>query len=127
MGQIERRDAEPVADLTAQVSRQHRQGAKGKTVAIEAGQKQDERQMHDERIDFLCAVCAEQQKRSDIHRTDDKREAKQTQNVLAVHAHAEKSGGNKHTEQKRCGVVHNAEHSRQHGEPPSPSRNISAK
>ena len=126
VGQAQCRNAAPVADLTAQIGCQHRQHAMGKTVAINAVQKHDERQMHNERIELFCAVRAEQEKGCGIHSADGKRKAQQPQNVFAVHAHAEKGGGNIHAEQQCGGVVYNAEHGHDHGDT-SPSRNISAK
>ena len=106
MSQRQGGNADPVADLTAEIGGQNRENGNDSGIAVIQGQKQNQRQVNDKRINLLSKGKPVQEKGNEKKTAGQAGKGQQGQVILPVQLDAEKCGRGIDPEQQGCRIVY---------------------
>ncbi len=106
MSQRQGGNADPVADLTAEIGGQNRENGNDSGIAVIQGQKQNQRQVNDKRINLLSKGKPVQEKGNEKKTAGQAGKGQQGQVILPVQLDAEKCSRGIDPEQQGCRIVY---------------------
>ena len=106
MSQRQGGNADPVADLTTEIGGQNRENGNDSGIAVIQGQKQNQRQVNDKRINLLSKGKPVQEKGNEKKTAGQAGKGQQGQVILPVQLDAEKCGRGIDPEQQGCRIVY---------------------
>ena len=106
MSQRQGGNTDPVADLTAEICGQNRENGNDSGIAVIQGQKQNQRQVNDKRINLLSKGKPVQEKGNEKKASGQAGKGQQGQVILPVQLDAEKCGRGIDPEQQGCRIVY---------------------
>ena len=106
MSQRQGGNADPVADLTAEIGGQNRENGNDSGIVVIQGQKQNQRQVNDKRINLLSKGKPVQEKGNEKKTAGQAGKGQQGQIILPVQLDAEKCGRGIDPEQQGCRIVY---------------------
>ena len=106
MSQRQGGNTDPVADLTAEIGSQNRENGNDSGIVVIQGQKQNQRQVNDKRINLLSKGKPVQEKGNEKKTAGQAGKGQQGQVVLPVQLDAEKCGRGIDPEQQGCRIVY---------------------
>ena len=106
MSQRQGGNTDPVADLTAEIGGQNRENGNDSGIAVIQGQKQNQRQVNDKRINLLSKGKPVQEKGNEKKTAGQAGKGQQGQIILPVQLDAEKCGRGIDPEQQGCRIVY---------------------
>ena len=106
MSQRQGGNTDPVADLTAEIGGQNRENGNDSGIAVIQGQKQNQRQVNDKRINLLSKGKPVQEKGNEKKTSSQAGKGQQGQVILTVQPDAEKCGRGIDPEQQGCRIVY---------------------
>ena len=106
MSQRQGGNADPVADLTAEIGGQNRENGNDSGIVVIQGQKQNQRQVDDKRINLLSKGKPVQEKGNEKKTAGQAGKGQQGQVILPVQLDAEKCSRGIDPEQQGCRIVY---------------------
>ena len=106
MSQRQGGNTDPVADLTAEIGGQNRENGNDSGIVVIQGQKQNQRQVNDKRINLLRKGKPVQEKGNEKKTAGQAGKGQQGQVILPVQLDAEKCGRGIDPEQQGCRIVY---------------------
>ena len=106
MSQRQGGNTDPVADLTAEIGGQNRENGNDSGIAVIQGQKQNQRQVNDKRINLLSKGKPVQEKGNEKKTAGQAGKGQQGQVILPVQLDAEKCSRGIDPEQQGCRIVY---------------------
>ena len=106
MSQRQGGNTDPVADLTAEIGGQNRENGNDSGIAVIQGQKQNQRQVNDKRINLLSKGKPVQEKGNEKKASGQAGKGQQGQVILPVQPDAEKCSRGIDPEQQGCRIVY---------------------